>query len=412
MKILIITSRLPWPLDKGDKLRAYHQIRHLNQEHDVYVFSLAEASPTDESYTEMGAVSAGVKVHVLKAWRRWMRMAWALFSSRPLQVHWFYQWPAQTALDEWMTEIQPEVVLCQLVRMAEYVKDKHDVPRVMDYMDALSAGIARQTKLAKPYLRWLHRLEYQRLRSYESKIFDYFDGKTIISHADRMLIAHPERNQISVVPNGIDTVFFRRQKPVASSSSSSASPTLLFSGNMSYPPNVDAAVQLVKHILPLVQTPNVRVLIAGTQPVPAVLRLASEQVEITGWIPDIRQAYGQADVFVAPLRIGTGQQNKILEAMAMELPCVTTKHVLNGFLWKEEDPVPLCIGDSPLQLAREIDLLLKEGQTRVETGVLSRKWVEKHCDWSRSTTILSHTFVSSMNIQTEESPWIIDKSAS
>ncbi len=181
---------------------------------------------------------------------------------------------------------------------------------------------------------------------------------------------------------------------------------------MSYPPNVDAAVQLVKHILPLVQTPNVRVLIAGTQPVPAVLRLASEQVEITGWIPDIRQAYGQADVFVAPLRIGTGQQNKILEAMAMELPCVTTKHVLNGFLWKEEDPVPLCIGDSPLQLAREIDLLLKEGQTRVETGVLSRKWVEKHCDWSRSTTILSHTFVSSMNIQTEESPWIIDKSAS
>ena len=134
-----------------------------------------------------------------------------------------------------------------------------------------------------------------------------------------MLIAHPERNQISVVPNGIDTVFFRRQKPV--DSSSSASPTLLFSGNMSYPPNVDAAVQLVKHILPLVQTPNVRVLIAGTQPVPAVLRLASEQVEITGWIPDIREAYGQADVFVAPLRIGTGQQNKILEAMAMELPC-------------------------------------------------------------------------------------------
>ena len=67
MKILIITSRLPWPLDKGDKLRAYHQIRHLNQEHDVYVFSLAEASPTDESYAEMEAVSAGVKVHVLKS---------------------------------------------------------------------------------------------------------------------------------------------------------------------------------------------------------------------------------------------------------------------------------------------------------------------------------------------------------
>ncbi len=410
MKILMITSRLPWPLDKGDKLRAYHQIRHLNQEHDVFVFSLSEKQPSDECSKEIKAVSVDLKVHVLQPLRRWMRLALAVFSSRPFQVHWFYQRPAHAALDAWIEEIQPDVVLCQLVRMAEYVKDTHDVPRVLDYMDALSAGIARQTKLAKPLLRWVYRLEYQRLRSYESKIFDYFDGKAIISQADRALIAHPERNKIMVVPNGIDTSFFRRQQ--AEEHHASKFPTLLFSGNMSYPPNVDAAVQLVKQILPLIQTPHVRVLIAGTQPVSAVLRLASEQVEVTGWMPDIREAYAQSDVFVAPLRIGTGQQNKILEAMAMELPCVTTKHVLNGFLWEANDPVPLCLGDSPAQLAHEIDNLLSQTEKRRQIGRLSRNWVEKHCDWRRSTAVLSHTFVSSMNLQTDESSWITDKSAS
>ena len=172
MKILMITSRLPWPLDKGDKLRAYHQIRHLNQEHDVFVFSLSEKQPSDECSKEIKAVSVDLKVHVLQPLRRWMRLALAVFSSRPFQVHWFYQRPAHAALDAWIEEIQPDVVLCQLVRMAEYVKDHARCASCIG-LHGCTECRHRKTKpnWQSPLLRWVYRLEYQRLRSYESKIF-------------------------------------------------------------------------------------------------------------------------------------------------------------------------------------------------------------------------------------------------
>jgi glycosyltransferase involved in cell wall biosynthesis len=287
--------------------------------------------------------------------------------------------------------------------MAEYVKDSHDVPRVLDYMDALSAGIARQSNLAPPLLRWVYRLEFRRLRSYESTIFDYFDGRTIISEADRKLIQHTNNQLIDVIPNGIDAAFFNRRKTGIAPEKKSK--TLLFTGNMSYPPNVDAAIQLVEQILPKLTTHDVHVVIAGTEPDVRVKQLVSDQVEVTGWIPDIRQAYAAADVFVAPLRIGTGQQNKILEAMSMELPCVTTQHVLRGFPMETNENPPMLVADSAERIAAEIDALLSDDERCLKTGQLSRVWVEKHCDWFQSAQKLEHTFVHSTVDQIEETVW-------
>lgn len=403
MKILFLTSRLPWPLDKGDKLRAFHQIRHLAQEHDVYLFSLVDSKPTEEALAALTPFVREVHTETLGNVRRWVRMAGAVFSSRPFQVHWFFQRSAMRALQQWERSVQPDVIYCQLIRMAEYVKGHHATPRVLDYMDALSAGIARQSNLAPPYLRWVYRLEYRRLRAYESAVFDYFDGQTIISEADRKLIAHPEQDRIRVIPNGIDTAHFQ---PVPGSiEKSRLPPTLLFTGNMSYPPNVDAAVQLVEQVLPKLKTPNVHLIIAGTEPDAQVQRLATDRVRITGWIPDIREAYQAADVFVAPLRIGTGQQNKILEAMSMELPCVTTPHVRSGFPINGSDAPPMRIGESAEQLAIQIDSLLSHPEERGNLGRLSRVWVEKHCNWSQTVAELAHTFVNSTYDQPEETLW-------
>lgn len=395
MKILVITSRLPWPLDKGDKLRAYHQIRHLAASHEIFLFCLTEpgGEGDDNDLSALKAITRGIKVQPLKRWRRWLRMAFAPLSTRPFQVHWFYQRPAHRALNHWMREIEPEVVMCQLVRMAAYVQESHHVPRVLDYMDALSAGMARQSRLARPSMRWIYRIEYRRLKAFESTVFDYFDGKTIISRADQKLIGHPENNHIDVVPNGIDTDFF--SPSVATDEA--ASPVLLFTGNMSYPPNVDAAKQLVFEVLPLLPADGLRIVIAGTNPAPEVKALASSQVEVTGWIPDIRDAYAHATIFVAPLRIGTGQQNKILEAMAMRLPCVTTQHVASGFPGPPDDAAPLQVANSAEGIAAEIEALLHDSEARKALGSLSRQWVEKHCNWDASTRALTDTFVASMS---------------
>jgi len=391
VKILYLTSRLPWPLDKGDKLRAYHQIRQLSERHEVYLFSLTDKNPSSEDLGELRAITKDVKVFKLKTRVRLMRLLFALVSRRPFQLHWFYQRSAQKMLSRWIQHIEPDGIFCQLIRMAPYVQHAYHIPRILDYMDALSAGIARQSKLAPWYLRWIYSIEFQRLRAYEGVIFDYFDGKMIISEADRKLIFHPESKLIQVVPNGIDTTHFSPQRVFEAKAKGH---TILFTGNMSYPPNVDAAVQLVNKIIPLLKTENVKVVIAGTNPAPPVRRLKSTSVEVTGWIRDIRDAYSKADVFVAPLRIGTGQQNKILEAMSMQLPCVTTKHVLNGFPSQLDEHPPFIVADSPTKMAREIDELFTDRGRRKELGELSRNWVSKNCNWQQTTDILADTFVS------------------
>jgi glycosyltransferase involved in cell wall biosynthesis len=322
--------------------------------------------------------------------RRWIRLLFAALSSRPFQVHWFYQSAANQQLHTWLKDLQPDVIHCQLLRMAEYVRDDHQVPRVLDFMDALSAGMSRRAALRPIWSRWIFHWEAQRLARYESVIFDYFDAKTIISAADQKLIAHPSRKEISVVPNGVDSDYFKAQEPQRTVGEQRV---ILFTGNMSYPPNIDAALVLVKDILPTSE----------------ILSLACANVEVTGWVPDLRVAYSRADVFVAPLRIGTGQQNKILEAMSMGIPCITTEHVLNGLPFQSGTRPPLSIAATPEETAKAIDDLLIDNNQVLERGKKSREWIEKYNSWDAQTKALEQSFVNSTLYKPEEGAWKIKK---
>lgn len=406
VKILFITSRLPWPLDKGDRLRAYHQMRMLQKEHEVHLFSLTESTPTEEARAALDQVTTSMSCYKMNKPRRWIRLLFAALSSRPFQVHWFYQSAANQQLHAWMKDLQPDVIHCQLLRMAEYVRDDHQVPRVLDFMDALSAGMSRRAALRPIWSRWIFHWEAQRLARYESVIFDYFDAKTIISAADQKLIAHPSRKEISVVPNGVDSDYFKVQEPQRTVGEQRI---ILFTGNMSYPPNIDAALVLVKDILPLVTHQSVKVVIAGTQPTSEILSLACANVEVTGWVPDLRVAYSRADVFVAPLRIGTGQQNKILEAMSMGIPCITTEHVLNGLPFQAGTRPPLSIAATPEETAKAIDDLLIDNNQVLERGKKSREWIEKYNSWDAQTKALEQSFVNSTLYKPEEGAWKIKK---
>jgi glycosyltransferase involved in cell wall biosynthesis len=186
-------------------------------------------------------------------------------------------------------------------------------------MDALSKGMERRIQTESWYKKWFYRLESKRLKQYERRIFDYFEHKTIISEQDRKLIFHPENHQIAVVPNGIDDSFFEQltiEKDY----------DLVFTGNFSYAPNIEAAICLAEEILPRVHQKGIpcRLLLSGANPSKRVRELQSEYITVTGWVEDIRTSYQRSRIFVAPLFIGTGLQNKLLEAMASGLPCITT----------------------------------------------------------------------------------------
>ena len=154
-------------------------------------------------------------------------------------------------------------------------------------------------------------------------------------------------------------------------------PTLLFTGNMSYAPNVDAAQHLVKDILPHIQTRPIRVVLAGAEPAPSVAALASDEVTVTGWVDDIAAEYKRATLFVAPLRLGTGLQNKVLEAMASALPCVLSPHAFAPLGMPAHGHAEIC--DQPIAFAAGIDRLLAhpeeaQGMAQKAQSAVSRKF--------------------------------------
>jgi glycosyltransferase involved in cell wall biosynthesis len=256
----------------------------------------------------------------------------------------------------------------------------------LDYMDVFSAGMVRRAAQAALWQRPLWALEAQRLLAYEAAAFDWFQHHTIISDQDRQLIQHPRRDQISIVLNGIDTDYFQPQPATAKGYD------VLFCGNMSYHPNVDAACFLAEEIMPLVRQrhPAARLMVAGTTPVPRVLALASAHVAVSGWVPDIRAAYAAARVFVAPMRVGTGLQNKLLEAMAMCLPCVTTPLANNAL--GGTDGQELRVADTAPALAEAISSLLEGGPGAAALAERGHRFVKARYTWAGATARLEALF--------------------
>jgi len=379
MKLFVIVSRVPYPLDKGDKLRIYHQVKELSKTNTVHLCCLDDNNTKENNINELRSICSELTIIRLSKVKIYFNLFRALFSNKPYQVHYFYQAKAHKQVREILQNFNPDRIYCQLIRTAEYVKQEHNISKTIDYMDAFSKGIER--RVAKSgFLKPIFIEESKRLLKYEHLIFDYFEGHTIISKEDRKWILHEKRNEIEIVSNGIDTDFF------TSKSGNKLEYDLIFVGNMSYAPNVEAVKFLVNEILPLLNA-QTKLLIAGASPSKEVLKLGSSQVTVSGWIDDIRDAYKNAKVFVAPLFIGTGLQNKLLEAMSMELASVTTP-LVNSSL-KGEENTHLVIANSALEFSEKINDLLLNDKKRKLLGSNARDFVKENYSWKKSTDLLA-----------------------
>lgn len=382
MKLFIIVSRFPYPLEKGDKLRAWHQIKLLAEKHEVFLFCLSDERIKQEHFDFVRSKVAHLRVEKLSKIQIARNLFRGLFNKKPFQVNYFYSSAIHFAVKESIELFHPDAIYCQLVRCAEYVKDQHGIPKTLDYMDALSAGVRRRIDFKKGFIKMAFREEAKRLALYENLVFDYFENHTIISEQDRDLIYHEKRRSIHVNRNGVDSEYFF---PKATEKIYD----ILFTGNMNYPPNVDGAKRIVYEILPEIKAKgyNLKVLIAGANPSEVVKELAREDgVTVSGWVDDIRDAYNSAKVFVAPMRIGTGLQNKLLEAMSMELPSVTTHLAANAFTKIQQKA--FVTADSNHLIAEAILYFINFEENAIEQGKLAREMVVEHFSWNAAVTEL------------------------
>lgn len=386
MKIFVILSRVPYPLEKGDKLRAFNQIKELSKKNEVLLFALNDIELDKNAVGELRKYCSEITILKLTKISIILNLLRTLFDGKPFQVGYFYSRKAQKKIDALIKQHRPDHIYCQLIRTAEYAKPYRSVlPCTLDFMDVFSKGMERRKSTSSFYMKPVLGIEYNRLISYENKIFDFFDHKTIISDQDKSLIPHPKKNEIVVVPNGVDTGYF---KPMDIKKEFE----LLFNGNMNYPPNVESVEYLVNKILPLVwkELPHVRLLISGANPNHRVMELKSDRVVISGWMNDIRENFAKSKILVAPMQISIGLQNKLLEAMAMKLPCVTSTLANNALEAKPNEQI--LVADQPEQYAQCILSLLKNETELNRIAENGYQYVISNFNWHSTTEILENLF--------------------
>jgi glycosyltransferase involved in cell wall biosynthesis len=275
----------------------------------------------------------------------------ALFSLKPLQVGLFYSIFSKYKVLNWFKKVKPDAVFVQLHRVAPYFQSVN-IPKVLDFQDAFSMGIYRRIKASNLFIKPIYYLEYCLLKRYEYKLLDCFPYSSIISDVDEKWIDPTGKHNLQLVLNGVDLTYYQQldyEKKF----------TLLFTGNMGYLPNIDAAEFIVNQIMPLVWNhfPEATIAIAGANPHARVQSLASERVIVTGFVEDLRDYYGRSKIFIAPMRIGSGLQNKLLEAMAMKIPSITSE-IANSAL-KAKDGHEIMVCNSAENFADTIQLLSK-----------------------------------------------------
>ena len=391
MKIFVLLPRIPWPLEKGDKLRAYNQIKQLAKNNEIILCALNDDKKVDKqaAFQAMQPYCTSINFIDLPKIGILFNVFRSYLLGLPIQCGYFYSSRAKHKVHELIRHHKPDMLFGQLLRVAPYLH-KVNIPKTIDYQDVFSMGMKRRAEIAGVVTKPFFEMEYNRLRRYERRVFDEFDVKTIISEPDRANIDHPDRNKILIVPNGVDHEFYKPQQREKLYD-------IVFTGNMGYAPNVNAVEFLAYEIMPKVweKLPNAKLLIAGAQPDLRVKKVACDNIIVSGWIDDMRDAYAQSRIFIAPMRIGTGLQNKLLEAMSMKIPCITTAlangslHAVNG---KE-----ILVDNSSSELAADIVFLLKRPDKAVEIAEEGYNFVNRVYDWRAATKIMEDAMITVLN---------------
>lgn len=330
LRILYLCHRLPYPPDKGERIRAFHQIQGLARRHHVHLLTLADGDLDSlPDLAPLESLCERVEVFPLNRTAAYARAALGALRPRPLSLSFFESKELSDRLRELVRRERFDVAMVFCSAMASYARLFPDVPAVLDMVDVDSAKWAQYARFAPLALRPVYALEARRLRRYEVSLADRFQRILLATgNETRLYKSHAPHAKAATVLSGVDVDYFQPMDLPKS-----AAPTLVFTGQMDYFANVDGIVHFAREVFPRLRQryPDVELLVVGRSPVAAVRDLGDlPGVTVTGAVGDVRPFLSRAWVFVTPLRIAQGVQNKVLEAMASNVPVVCSERVLAG----------------------------------------------------------------------------------
>jgi len=287
-KIAILTSRLPYPLDKGDKLRIYNQMKTLKDHFEVHLFCLHDEISAELDLSFVSYVCTKIYMHELPKGRSRRQVLKSIGGVLPLQVAYFYDKSIVKRISHQLWQLQPDYIHCHLVRMAPYCQDYKGCLKSIDYMDSLVLNDLAGQYLSSGLKQIFKSSERRRIRAYETLIAQKFDNYFVISERDRACFDESIKNEIALLHNGVDLDYFSLEV------AENPRYDLVFCGNLGYQPNIDAVNVLLKEIMP--KMPKVTLAIAGSEADQRIIFDGSHQVHMLGRLADIRTAYRQRDI--------------------------------------------------------------------------------------------------------------------
>lgn len=380
-EILFLAHRIPFPPDRGDRIRSFHILDHLARQRPVHLIGFVDSLADHRAAKELMPMLASL--HIERRVKSKIRAgAEALMLGEPVSITSFGSRRIMRTVDQLLADRPIDTIFCYSGQMAQFVPDDRGGRRfIMDFVDVDSEKFAAYGAKTRGPMGWVHRREARLLAEYENSVARWADINLFVSEAEAALFrkrADLSSAQVRALDNGIDTARF---DPANFPRVQGAEPMLVFTGQMDYRPNVEAVTYFAKRTFPAIRakTPSVLFAIVGRNPPPAVRELAKlKNVIVTGEVPDVRPWLAAASIVVVPLDIARGVQNKVLEAMAMARPVVVSPAAFEGI---DAIPGEHLIVAQGYDLANAVSHMLMNPEEGEAMGAAARQHVIMRYDW-------------------------------
>jgi polysaccharide biosynthesis protein PslH len=381
MNILYVCHRFPFPPKRGGKIRPFNMIRHFAASgHRVTVCSLARSAIEAAEGAGIRPYCADFELAHVSEPVQLARMVARLPLATPSSMGYFYSQRLARRVRERLLRQRWDLIFVHCSSVAQYVEHVRDVPKILDFGDMDSHKWIEYAKYKPLPLSWGYRFEGAKMMMAEKRLAQRFDFCTATTRAEwQTLEDYATGAATDWFPNGVDSEFFRPgDEPYDAD-------MISFVGRMDYYPNQECMSRFCEHVWPLLgaHRPDLKLLIVGADPSPAMRRLGEQPgITVTGSVPDVRPYVRKSAVMVAPLAIARGTQNKILEAMAMGVPVITSRMAAEGV--DAQAGAHLVVADSPREQAEAIIKLLESPAERQRLALAGRQRMLSHHAWPQS----------------------------
>lgn len=377
--ILYITTRLPYPLIGGDRLHIYHYLSELkNRGYNITLVTLvsddddlAGALEDNSFYTKLIPIKFNKKLAYLNA-------AKAVFNDKPFIVEYFYSREMQKAIDNEIKTGNYDVIIGYIIRSLPYIKKYKNIKKIIHLCDSISMMYERRIKEKKSlWDKFKIGIEYLKVKHYENMCCKYSDIQVMISNTDFEYMGQfTSTNKMKIIGLATDTEYY---KPIECEKQNN----ICFVGSMQYIPNSEAAIYFATEVFSSIkkEIPDAKFKIIGANPRQELFDATKniEGIEITGRVEDVREYMKDCSVSVCPVKIAGGIQNKILEAMAMGIPVVTTPE---GFEGIGADENILAVARTEEEYAKKVLEIMKNSQKHDEISKTSREFILQNYSWN------------------------------